>query len=507
MKVLFYSFFILLFCGNSLVAQNYYYSINSKEEEKLISPNDNKIDWTVAGVENKIPNYSNIIDVTTRGAESSGVFDNSKIIQDLINSSSFGTVLFFPSGTYLFKTSINLKSGIVIRGASSSQTIFEFDLGGKAKPSFWFSSWDRSSVTPIISGYDKGSYTITVQDPTLFYKRDHIEIFQDNDAELMYTRSDWNVPYAQGAVGQMAKITSIDGNKITLARPLYYNFSSSLNIRAKSCNMITGAGIENLKINRIDKGEGYILRFDYAANCWIRNIESSYAQKGHVKVSRSLSVEIRDSYFHHAYNYGEGGHGYGVKITDRSTNCLIENNIFFHLRHSFLENVGAIGNVFAYNYSLEPIQSLNDIAMHGHYGMMNLLEGNIVQKIAIGDYWGPSGPGNTFFRNRIETGNIEIQDYSHSQNIISNEIINGTISISSDTQRTWAINNQNKAGFLDKKDGIDTPSSLYLNAKPEFYKTLTWPSIGLEFDLGQHTIPAKVRWESQDKLVPDMELD
>ena len=497
--------FIFMFCGRS-IAQNYY-AIGPKEDNNLISPDNNQIDWSVCGVENDIPNYSNSIDVTTRGAKNNGDSDNSKVIQDLIDSSDFGTVLFFPAGTYLFNTSINLKSGVVIRGASSNQTIFNFDLNGAAKPSFWFSSWDKSSVTPITSGYNKGSTTITVQDPTLFYRRDYIEIFQDNDADLMYTRKEWDVPYAQESVGQMLKITDINGNKINLAHPLDYNFSSKHNIRARSCKMITGAGLEGIKINRIDKGEAFSMRFDYAANCWIRNIESSYAQRGHVELSRSLGIEVRDSYFHHAYNYGGGGHGYGINVADHSTNCLIENNIFFHLRHSILAKEGAIGNVFAYNYSLEPHGNPNDIAMHGHYGMMNLFEGNIVQKIAIGDYWGPSGPGNTFFRNRIENHNIIIQDHSHSQNVISNEIINGTIYISDDTKGIWAINNQNKMGFLNKRDDIITPYSLYLQAKPKFFKTLIWPSIGPEFNLGQYTIPAKDRWVSNAKLVPDLELD
>ncbi|WP_051907702.1 glycosyl hydrolase family 28-related protein [Flavimarina sp. Hel_I_48] len=497
--------FIIIFCRNS-VAQNYY-GISPKESTKLISPEDNQIDWSVCGVENSIPNYLNKIDVTTKGARGDSIFDNSKIIQNLINSSNFGTVLLFPSGTYLFNTSINLKSGIVIRGASSSETILKFDLNGTAKPSFWFSSWDRSSTTPIISGYNKGSITITVQDPTLFYKKDYIEIFQDNDPSLMYTKEEWNVSWAEESVGQMARIININGNKMNIAYPLDYNFSPTLNIRARSCKMLTDAGIENFKLIRIDKGEEYSIRMDYAANCWIRNIESAYSQKGHIQLIRSLNIEIRESYLHHAYNYGGGGHGYGINIAVHSTGCLVENNIFYHLRHSFLAKEGAIGNVFAYNYSLEPNGNRNDIAMHGHYGLMNLFEGNIVQKIAIGDFWGPSGPGNTFFRNRIEDNDIVIQDQSHYQNVIGNEFLNGSINISDNTHETWTVNNQNREGFLDKKNGVRTPNSLYLKTKPKFFKSLPWPAVGPEFNLGQYTIPAEIRWNKNDQLVPTIDFN
>ena len=500
-----YLAYIIVFIScSSLFAQDY--PPMSKGSQKLIQPDENRMDWSFCGVENGIPNYSHVIDVTKEGINSTGETNNSRKLQELIDTSTYGTVIYFPSGTYIFDRTIYLKSGIVIRGASSHRTLLKFNLKETAKPSFWFSLWDTGSTSPILSGYKKGSCIITVQDALIFKDREYIEIFQDNDAELMFTKSEWNTPWAEESVGQMAKIMSIKGNEISLEHPLHYDFSSKLNIKGRSCEMISGSGIENLKLERKDKGESFNIIFNYAANCWVRNVESTKVQRGHVQLSKSLGVEIRDSYFHHAYNYGKGGHGYGVNISDHSTTCLIENNIFYHLRHSVLLKEGAIGNVVGYNYSLEPYGSENDIAMHGHYGLLNLIEGNIVQKIFVGDFWGPSGPGNTFFRNRIETDNIEIQDYSHAQNIVANELIQGTIHVSEDTKYTWSNSNINKQGLIKTKLDINIPNSLYLPAKPTFYQSLPWPSIGPEFNLGQHNIPAKIRWESQ-KPVPDFNLD
>jgi hypothetical protein len=171
-----------------------------------------------------------------------------------------------------------------------------------------------------------------------------------------------------------------------------------------------------------------------------------------------------------------------------------------------LAKEGAVGNVFSYNYSLNPSGSENDIALHGHYGLMNLVEGNVVQKIIAGDWWGPSGPGNTYFRNRVETDDIVMQDATHAQNIVGNEILNGTVTIT-ESNNTWALSNKNSSGFIDNEFSGLVASSLYLDAKPAFLDGYEWPAIGPEFSLNEHTIPAKERWENNGlNLVPCLDL-
>src|SRR5438309_11771631 len=94
---------------------------------------------------------------------------------------------------------------------------------------------------------------------------------------------------------------------------------------------------------------------------------------------------------------------------------------------------GANGNVFAYNYSIEPTltewlyDASGDISVHGDYPFANLFEGNIVQTLYIDQTWGPGGPYNTFFRNRedlygiiITQGNVT----TDKNNFVGNEITN-----------------------------------------------------------------------------------
>lgn len=469
-------------------------------------PEGNSVDWSIAGVEGGIPNYNNEVNVLTAGLVADNSTDNTIALQQLINAANEPTVFFFPEGDYLFNGSIAFSDSIIIRGECPQSTNLNFDLNGTASPSFSWRSSDVSNTTvSITAGHIKESKVITVANASGFTVGEYLEITQDNDPALMYTRSDWDVSWAQDVVGQMCEITAIDGDVISLKEPLMYDFSAELNPKANAAKMLTGAGLENLRVYRVDDGNDYNLRFDYAANCWIRNVEGAYCDRGHVALNQSAHIEVRESYFHHAYDYGGGGHAYGINLQDHSTSCLFENNIFHFLRHTFLAKEGAIGNVFSYNYSREPNGSANDIALHGHFGLMNLIEGNVVQKMIAGDFWGPSGPGNTYFRNRVEASDIIMQDATHAQNIIGNEIINGGITIV-DSDDTWRLSNKNSSGFIDNIFQGVMASSLYLNEQPKFLNESSYPLIGPEFTLNQHELPAKARWADSDlDLVPCLE--
>lgn len=485
------------FHSKETTTQNYEPQLIINENTKATAIHEsNRIDWSKAGVEGGIPNYATIIDVTTIGADDNGTIDNSTVIQNTIDNASAGTVLFFPAGTYLFNSSLKMKDSIIIRGECVAQTVLNFDLQQVAAPSIhWESTAVGGSSTSITAGFDKGSSVLTVSNASLFTIGDYVDISQDNDANLMYTNNAWDVSWSENSVGQMVRIENIVGSQIYLNEPLMYNFSASLNVKALPAKMITGAGVENLKIHRVDDGNDYNLRFDYAANCWIRNIEGDHCDRGHIVLNESAHIEIRESYFHHAYDYGGGGHGYGVNVQDHTTACLFENNIFYYLRHTYLAKEGAIGNVFSYNYSHSPNGSANDIALHGHYGLMNLLEGNVVQKIIAGDWWGPSGPGNTYYRNRVESSDIIMQDATHKQNIVGNEIENGDVDII-DSDNTWQSDNQNNSGTIDFNFSGDLDASLYLQSKPAFLTGFSFPAFGPEYVVGQNSIPAKERWEN-----------
>jgi hypothetical protein len=197
--------------------------------------------------------------------------------------------------------------------------------------------------------------------------------------------------------------------------------------------------------------------------------------------------------------------------------CLsrIENNIFKTLRHSMMVKQGANGNVFAYNYSIDPNRSEfpanygADICLHGHYPFANLFEGNINQNTAIDQAYGPSGPGNTFFRNRTElygfimtSGSVQ----SNGQIIVGNDITSTTL-----FQGQYITVGSGHFESANRVKGVVTPAgtstlidtSLYLTSKPNYWtSSLSWPSNGIPVVQAANQLPAAVRYSSSGILAP-----
>jgi hypothetical protein len=268
--------------------------------------------------------------------------------------------------------------------------------------------------------------------------------------------------------------------------------------------MIKNVGIEDLYIEKIHSAS-HTIYFRNSAYCWIKNVESYKTRKTHVEMISSLGNEIRDSYFHLSYDYGGGGSGYGVKCGLHVTNCLVENNTFDSLRHAMLLALGANGNVYAYNYSTNPVGAAApyaeegwipaDISIHGHYPFMNLFEGNEVYEIGIGDYWGPAGPGNTYFRNKVNDEGIFYYDASNDQNLIGNVISYLTDDGGMIDRKLEHGNVINSITHWDPSiPNHQLPASLYLESAPDFFYGQPWPCFGPDIN-EERTLPAQHRVE------------
>ncbi|MEJ7588965.1 MAG: hypothetical protein WKI04_15525 [Ferruginibacter sp.] len=206
------------------------------------------------------------------------------------------------------------------------------------------------------------------------------------------------------------------------------------------------------------------------------------------------------------------GEGYGIACELTSGECLVENNIFKHLRHSMLLQSSANGNVFAYNYSIEPYKSESfpndlsaDIALHGNYPYLNLFEGNIAQNISIDAAHGINGPFNTFFRNRAASYGISISSGGgDSSNLIGNEItsttfLKGNYLLQGSGNQEYA-NNKNNTIIPAGTAALSDTSYIY-NATPGFWNiAASWPSIGFPNSLNSGTIPATARYLARNNI-------
>lgn len=476
-------------------------------------------DWNMAGVQGGIPEVTTVYNVlaTSPALVADGITDNTANLQTLLNDNATypsPCVFYFPAGTYIFKSTVFLTSGRVLRGESPSVTMFHFNLGNANVHCIDIVSRTAGTLTNVTAGSSKGSTSITVADGNLFQAGNWAQIKQSNDAAIMGTNNpiEWDASWSAESVGQLFKVSAVVGNVLTLDRPLRFDFytPSDGTLRARTLQAIENVGFENLKVKRVKNqstASGYTFFFNYAANCWIKNIESDSTLTAHVLIEQSTNLEVRDSYFHRAYNYGGGGNGYGVGAALHCGSILVENNIFQRLRHATLVSSGASGNVFAYNYSIDPVWDLagipSDVSLHGHFPFMNLFEGNIVQKVSNSDYWGPSGPGNTLFRNRIESNDIINMDNASNQNYIGNELLGSyKFDIRSGTGLIIHGNNLGGTVTYDPTYGTILSNSMYLTEKPAFFGSLNWPAFGPPNAINTGTIPAKQRFLSSDTGIP-----
>lgn len=473
-------------------------------------------DWTKAGFHGVKPDSNalsiNIIDLGAAN-DSSAAADS--FIHAAIDSFNGRLgIIYFPAGIYLINSSLALPDSVVLKGASADSTTLVFDLNGAPNDAMDISRDQPEPLVPfvkIISGFEKGSSTLTVTDASAFAAGNYAEIRQDNGS--------WDaVPasYAEKCMGQMVKIISVAGNALQIEPALRIDFDTLLHAEIRQINPIVNVGIECMKIIRQDSSASpsvYNINFNFAVNCWVNGVESAKSMGAHVLIEYSKNIEITGCYIHHSFGYdGSGTRGYGVCLRQHASDCLVENNVFKFLRHAMMLKEGVNGNVFAYNYSREPNRSeaisdfSGDVSLHGHYAFANLIEGNIVQNIIVDHVWGPSGPHNTFFRNRAElygmgfTGSGTI---TSDQNFVANEITN-----TSPPYGNYLMAGTGQFEYGNNVKGTITPggattladSSYFLASKPAFLDTSGWVSIGIPNTINTGNIPAKERYIDSAQL-------
>ena len=229
-----YSFLLLLLFVFELGAQ--------------VIPPSRRVDWSIAGYQGIIPNPSNIVDVTSYGAVGDGVNDDYQAIVSAVNSlgGNMG-VVYFPAGSYLIKSTVDLPDSIIIRGAGSDSTILLFDLSGVPSPCLSISKSQSNVFTAIYSGFNMGSNIIMVDSASMFSAGNYAELRQDNGA--------WDTnpaTWAEHSVGQIVEITNVAGDTLFLKNPLRLTYDTSLNLEIQKIIPKYNVGVECLKITRLD---------------------------------------------------------------------------------------------------------------------------------------------------------------------------------------------------------------------------------------------------------------
>ena len=464
-------------------------------------PSSRATDWTKAGLVDTATTPSTIIDLQNAGLIADGTTPNDTILDSIINTlSPAGAVLEFPNGDFLFNNTIALPSNVVLRGQGMQHTQLIMDLGGQGH-SIQIQGNAPSDTSTILQSTAKDSFYLQVWNSQNFAVGDWVQIKQQ-DADLI--TSSW----ANNSVGQILQIDSISGQMLWFRSPLRMDCDTARQPYLIQLNPKQNCGIECLKIKRIDDTapqQSANILFKYAVNCWVKNIESENCTFSHVRGEQSSNLYIGHSYFHHGFTYGGNGRAYGVALQYTTGECLVEDNIFEHLRHSILLQAGANGNVFTFNYSFDPHWDIvpndaaGDMVLHGNYPFCNLFEQNIVQNIVIDNSHGANGPYNTFLRNRAESYGIFFSDTtSPMQNLIGTEITNlsfpySFVNYTIQGSGHFLHGNDNK-GTIVPANTSNLPDISYAYAQaPDFITNAQWAAIGTPNPVNSGNIPAKNR--------------
>lgn len=470
-------------------------------------PQNRTVDWNLAGLRSDTLTGLPIFDLETLGMIGDGLSPNDAVIPAFV-ASYFGpgAILEFPSGVFLFNNTINLPNNFILRGKGPDSTILKMDLGGSGHSISIEGTSSNQDTSKLLFPSGKGTRQLIVWDASNLSIGDWLQLKQyDTD----WVTSSWS----EKQTGQIVQIDSLLGDTLWLKSPLRMDYDTARTAYFQKINPQKNIGIECLKIERIDDTapqQTCNVSFKYAVNCWVKGIESENCTFSHVRAERSSNLYIAQSYFHHGFNYGGGGRAYGVVFQFATGECLAENNIFEHLRHSMLLQAGANGNVFAYNYSFDPFWSSSpsdaagDMVLHGNYVYANLFEQNICQNIVIDNSHGPNGPHNTFLRNRAQGFGIFFStNNSPDQNFLGNEITNTSFPYSLVNYNIQGIGHfihgNNDKGTLKPSGTSVLPelSYAYTN-RPSFVPANQWGTIGTPNVVGTNSIPAFNRYTNNN---------
>ncbi len=469
-------------------------------------PTTKRVLWSNAGSFQNNPVITTQLNVMNFGAHADSVTDDAHAIDSAITSlNGHAGILYFPPGNYLVKSTLNLPDSIILRGNCYDSAHLVFSLNGGAIDCIDAQTNQTGVFRNIISGYQKESITIVLDSTTGFAVGDYCEIQETNGT--------WNtvpINWAVNCVGQLIHIIGINGNTLTFENPLRITYSSSLVPKIRKWTPRVFVGIEDLSITRVDAGlpsTGYAINFYNALNCWVKGVESSHSVGAHVTLNVSSNITVSGCYFHDAFAYdGSGTRGYGVMMIQHTGQCLIENNVFNHLRHSIIVKQGANGNVAGYNYAANgyrtefPTDAGADLCAHGHYSFANLFEGNIVNNIMIDSTWGPTGPYTTFYRNRAAGYGVIMTPgpsvTSDSLNFLGNEttnsaIFHGLYSLAGTNHLQYG---NNILGVITPSSTVVTDTSYYRTSFADFFNAAPYPpTVGMPNVPNSGTNPAMHR--------------
>lgn len=374
-----------------------------------VIPSERRITWQGnVGIPGGIPERETISVTLTNPTTSQ--------LQSAIDGAASNSVVLWsgtniPTGILVLKSFVTLRTNgpafFDLTGVSNINTVIRFGSEEEGE-----NIGTAHSIT--LGSALRGATNITLNNVTSISVGDLLVIDELNNTNFVsnvgnYGTISWNSRNSGArARGQTVEVLSITGTNVTFTPPLYSDFT--LTPEAVSfgfgCQWAgweggTIIGAAAYRTNGFEK-------FFYMAGskyCWVKGVETGYADGDHGQIYWSFRCEVRDSYFHDGLKHTSGSTDCSLTIAAKSSGILVENNIFERMHTAIILNWGTSGSVIGYNYALNPYDSgSTNVLMydycgnHGAHPEFNLFEGNIGGQFRDDTAWGTSGR-NTFHNN------------------------------------------------------------------------------------------------------------
>ncbi len=557
----------LAFTSQTYVGVNLVYGSSQTNSQSGSDPQTNSdpqsgsVAW-FPGVRGGIPNYTTTINVKNApyNAYGDGVHDDTAAIQRALTAATAGgsdnsvspVAVYLPTGTYLVTNGFSWStSGVVVRGDGPNLTVLKAtqNVAGFTFFNIHHDTWAAGPFN-ITSGFNLGSTNITLDNVSNVASNSFIFISQMNPPFVSAFDESYGAhDNPTRLMQQVDRVVAVNGNIVTLERPLYADFTLAPQVNVYVPTEYSG--IENLTVwcvntNAYSSPRIYLTQ---TANCWVKNVSSTNSGSAGIELEDSFADTVQDCIIWDAFNHSSG-HGYALYCFDRNSDHLFVNNIIYRARHSMILEGGGCGIVYAYNYAFGTYQDeapnwlSEDTDLHGGHPFFNLFEGNVTTKI-VGDYTHGSSGQNTFFRECVVNHSsqtvtnsanpreiarycIDFEQMSYSNNVIgcvlgqpgdaglrneTNGMNNTTLctyhwggsspgSISFDDTKVWP--GQVIDGNYDYIGGGTVwtngshaiPNSLFLTSRPSWWNTwgnTPWPPIGSDLTPMVNPLPAQLR--------------
>jgi len=364
------------------------------------------------GVRGVIDNHlsSNKITLNANGQDQ---LDDTASFVAALSAVSSGGVVEIPPGTYYLSDTLRLmRDRQVLRGAGSDRTHLVFT---NSLP-FGIAITGQYPQTPVavIDGENQGS-TLLVESSSGITSGRYALL---TDSASLHSQ-------VISIVGQQLRQNGTQ--QLLLAHPLNSAFGASASLQVFDANEFSGVEALSLDVLSDNTHVGDMIHMRSTAHAWLRDVVSKRARQSHVFTRQTYHCEITGNTLLDATGHGDGKQGYGIDLANSTTGCLVENNTLGYLRHSILFNSSANGNIVAFNHSFSPRHTNfanggpGDISFHS-FTYANLVEGNVVERIHIGDASSVGG-GNLIHRNCATSAPLTIDNSPNAlQHLYSNAV-------------------------------------------------------------------------------------